>query len=60
MYAGQSFVIDENVFLGSWPTFKSRRLVAIGGCPGQFMIKLVNPPCVNGSQATVVFQVTDP
>ena len=58
VYAGQSFVIDVNFFLGSWPSFKSRRLVAIGGCPENFTVKRVNPLCVNGSQATVVFQVT--
>ena len=59
MYAGQSFTIDVDYTLGSWPTFQATRH-SDGSSPAYYITGIVNPPSVNGSQATVVFEVVDP
>ena len=58
LYAGQSFTIDVDYTLGLWPIFKASR--HDGGSPAYYITRIVNPPSLNGSQATIVFEVVDP
>ena len=58
MYAGQSFTINVDYYLGSSPTFKAYRHDT--GSPANYITRIVNSPSLNGSQATVVFEVVDP
>ena len=58
VYAGQSFTVNVAYELGSWPTSNfTRHEAADRTFPNHYITQIVNSPSVNGSEATIIFEV---